>query len=51
MANGIRVCRNEPCDLRDGCRAGGWVGQDVRVNMRALSHTSTIPFRGKIAPL
>ena len=28
---------------------GGWIDQGVRVNMRALSHTSTIPFRGKIA--
>jgi hypothetical protein len=28
---------------------GCWIDQGVRVNMRALSHTSTIPFRGKIA--
>ena len=51
MANNIRVCRTERCELCGGCRAGGWGDQGVRVNMRALSHTGPIPFRGKIAHL
>ena len=34
-----------------GAGLGVGVGQGASVNMRALSHTSTIPFRGKLAAL
>ena len=34
-----------------GAGLDGWVGQGASVNMRALSHTSTMPFRGKLAAL
>jgi fluoride ion exporter CrcB/FEX len=34
-----------------GAGLGVGVGQGASVNMRALSHTSTMPFRGKLAAL
>ena len=51
VANRIGVCRTELAELCLGCRTGALVGQGSGIIMRALSHTSAIPFRGKLAAL